>query len=198
MAAGSLRGKPRSYHCAMPYAITRARVTFVGPALVLIVLCCMWALPSSAQASALTATDAENLSPGAFIWRPKLAPSGPVGILVNLGAHRVFVYRDNVLIGISTMSSGKPGHETPTGTFSILQKRKFHRSNQYDDAPMPYMQRLTWGGLAMHGGYVKDEPDSHGCVRLPRRFARDLFHVTRVGTQVIITNGSPGQETAAY
>jgi lipoprotein-anchoring transpeptidase ErfK/SrfK len=157
----------------------------------------MLAAPCLAQSSSLTAADAEKLNAGEFFWRPELAPSGSTRIVVNLPEQRALVYRDNVLIGISTMSSGKPGHETPTGTFSILQKRKLHRSNVYDDAPMPYMERLTWSGLALHGGYVKGEPDSHGCVRLPRKFAQALFKATAIGTKVVITNQDAGEKTSS-
>jgi len=172
------------------------RLTNVCPTLALIVAACMPAAHSVAQDFSLHEADADNLATGHFAWDPQLAPSGPMHMVVNLGEQRAFVYRDDVLIGISTISSGKPGHQTPTGTFTVLEKRKFHRSNEYDDAPMPYMQRLTWKGLAMHAGHVADHPDSHGCVRLPRRFAQALFKATSVGMQVTITDQEPDEETS--
>src|SRR3546814_12301464 len=88
----------------------------------------------------------------------------------------VVLFRSNgVLIGISTISSGTAGHETPTGIFTILQKKVDHKSNLYDDAPMPYMQRLTWSGIAMHAGNLPGYPASHGCIRLPLDFAERLY-----------------------
>ncbi|HEY9139021.1 MAG TPA: L,D-transpeptidase family protein, partial [Terriglobus sp.] len=98
----------------------------------------------------LTGADAETairaLKPGQFLWAPSLAPSGPILAIVSLSLQRCYVYRNGVLIAISTLSSGKKGHETPTGVFTVLQKQVMHHSNLYDNAPMPYMQRLTWGG----------------------------------------------------
>src|SRR5690606_31208058 len=88
------------------------------------------------------------------------------------------------------MSSGAAGHETPTGVFAILQKKVDHKSNLYDDAPMPFMQRLTWSGIAMHAGNLPGYPASHGCIRLPRDFAERLHGVTRLGLTVIITQSS--------
>ena len=100
---------------------------------------------------------------------------------------------DGKLIGISTISSGRPGHGTPTGTYTVLQKKKIHHSNKYDDAPMPYMQRLTWDGLALHSGSVRPWPASHGCVRLPGGFAAALFKEHTGGMQVVITGEAPSK-----
>jgi hypothetical protein len=93
-----------------------------------------------------------------------------------------------VLIGVSTVSTGRPGHETPTGVFTILQKRKEHYSNLYNNAPMPFMQRLTWDGIALHAGNLPGHPASHGCIRLPLGFAERLFGVTALGMTVIVTD----------
>jgi hypothetical protein len=98
----------------------------------------------------------------------------------------VTVYRNGVRIAMSTWSTGRPGHATPTGTFVMLQKDVNHHSSLYDAAPMPYMERVTWGGVALHAGNLPGYPASHGCVRLPRAFAQELYGVTHLGTTVII------------
>ena len=139
--------------------------------------------PSLAGGTVLEA--AQRLKPGEFLWAPQVAPEGPLLIVISLATQRAVVYRNGVPIGITTVSTGKPGHSTPTGIFTILQKHVEHYSNLYDNAPMPYMQRLTWGGIALHGGHLPGYPASHGCVRLPHEFARLLFGVTRVGMTVV-------------
>jgi len=96
------------------------------------------------------------------------------------------LYRNGVPIAASTVSTGSKGRETPSGVFTILQKEVVHRSRTYDDAPMPYMQRLTWKGVAMHAGHLPGYPASHGCIRLPPRFAKLLYGVTTIGTPVMI------------
>lgn len=109
-----------------------------------------------------------QLLPGEYLWLPELAPKGPLLVLVSLPEQRAYVYRNGVRIGVATVSTGKKGYETPTGVFTILQKKREHYSNLYDNAPMPFMHRLTWDGLepgvndaardrmiVMHGaGYV--------------------------------------------
>ena len=114
----------------------------------------------------------EQLKPGGFLWAPQIAPRGPVIIIISLTTQRAYVYRNGVPIGVSTVSTGAPGRETPTGVFVILQKAVFHRSNRYSNAPMPFMQRLTWTGIAMHAGRLPGYPASHGCIRLPATPAR--------------------------
>ena len=108
------------------------------------------------------------------------------------------MYRNGVRIGRSTISSGKPGHRTPTGVFTILEKNVKHTSTIYKGASMPYMERLTWGGVAMHAGNLPGYPAAHGCVRLPLDFARQLYAVTNSGTSVIITDTKsvPGSTAA--
>ncbi|MEO5640924.1 MAG: L,D-transpeptidase family protein, partial [Sphingomicrobium sp.] len=97
-----------------------------------------------------------------------------------------YVYRAGQLIGVTTVSSGKTDHETPTGVFPILDKKKVHHSKTYDNASMPYMQRLNNYGVALHGGNNPGYPASHGCVRLPMKFAARLFELTQTGSPVII------------
>ena len=107
-------------------------------------------------------------------------------MVVDLTTQRAFVYRDGRLIGVSVIASGKRGYETPRGTFTVLEKERHHHSNKYDNAPMPYMQRLSWSGLALHGGHPLGHPASHGCIRLPMGFAAALFKENTRGMQVVI------------
>lgn len=127
-----------------------------------------------------------DLKPGEFTWHPERSPKGPVSIVVSIPEQRVHVYRNGVRIAASTCSTGKPGHETPTGVFVVLEKDKHHKSSTYSDAPMPNMNRLTWSGIALHAGNLPGYPASHGCVRLPLKFSDLLFTVTHLGTPVII------------
>jgi len=138
-------------------------------------------------APALAAADADTLRPGAYLWHPELASGGAVAMVVDLDRQVAFVYRGDTLIGITTISSGKDGKETPLGTYPILQKQVKHRSNLYGAAPMPYMQRLTWDGVALHAGIVPGYRSSHGCVHLPAAFARALYEETDLGATVAIT-----------
>lgn len=130
----------------------------------------------------------ENLKPGQFVWNPDASPDGPVAIVVSIPDQRVHVYRNGLRIAVSTTSTGKAGHGTPTGVFTILQKDAHHHSSTYNNAPMPNMNRLTWSGIALHAGQLPGYPASHGCVRLPLEFSRLLFTVTHIGTPVIIAN----------
>ena len=125
---------------------------------------------------------------GDYIWHPENSPAGPVVIIVSLPEQVLYVYRNGVRIGRTTISSGKSRHQTPTGVFTILQKNVKHTSNLFKGAKMPYMERLTWGGVAMHAGNLPGYPASHGCVRLPLDFAQKLYTVTSDGTTVIITD----------
>ena len=132
---------------------------------------------------------------GDYVWHPEISPAGPVMIIVSLPGQRMYVYRNGVRIGLSTVSTGTKSHATPTGIFTILQKKVRHESNVYKGARMPHMQRLTWTGIAMHAGHLPGYPASHGCVRLPVDFAEKLYSVTRNGTNVIITDDkfAPGE-----
>jgi hypothetical protein len=129
-----------------------------------------------------------DLRPGEFAWHPERQPEGPVAVIVSLEEQLVHVYRNGVRIAVSTCSTGRPGHETPTGVFVVLQKDRDHRSSTYNDAPMPNMNRLTWDGVALHAGNLPGYPASHGCVRLPLDFSALLFEITHLGTPVIIAD----------
>jgi lipoprotein-anchoring transpeptidase ErfK/SrfK len=138
---------------------------------------------------------AERLRPGQYIWSGRQswgASAGvsgmPVRLIVSTALQRLYVYQGDELIGAASVSTGARGKETPHGDFPILQKARHHRSNIYSNAPMPFMQRLTWTGIALHAGHNPGHPASHGCIRLPYAFARDLFALTRLGTQVAVTD----------
>ncbi|WP_029348895.1 L,D-transpeptidase [Bosea sp. 117] len=132
--------------------------------------------------------DIAALKPGEYVWYPDRAPQGLVAIIVSLPDQRAYVYRNGIRIGVSTVSTGKAGHETPVGVFTILQKDANHHSSLYNDASMPYTERLTWSGVALHAGGLPGYPSSHGCVHLPLAFAKLLFGVTHYGTPVIVAD----------
>lgn len=127
-----------------------------------------------------------TLLPGEYTWNPELSPKGPVAVIVSVPEQVVHVYRNGIRVAASTCSTGKEGHETPTGVFTVLQKDKHHHSSTYNNASMPNMNRLTWDGVALHAGKLPGYPASHGCVRLPMDFSEKLFGITHVGTPVII------------
>ena len=129
-----------------------------------------------------------KLRPGEYIWEPDLAPSGPSLLIVNTTTQRAVLYRNGLPIAATTVSTGRPGYRTPTGVFTILQKHVEHYSSTYDNAPMPYMQRLTWKGVALHAGQLPGYPASHGCIRLPKGFAPLLYRATSLGMTVVVTD----------
>ena len=153
----------------------------------------IFAAPALASGSKVSsplalAKQAEKLKPGDWVWAGQIAPHGPVLVYVELNRQLATVYRNGVRIAVSTVSSGKDGYDTPGGVFTILEKDIDHRSRTYDDAPMPYQQRLTWKGVAMHAGNLPGYPASHGCVRLPLEFSKLLFQTTTMGGTVVIAN----------
>jgi hypothetical protein len=129
---------------------------------------------------------ADALQPGEWVWAAEVAPTGPILIYVDLSRQRATVYRNGVRIAVSTISSGKPGHETPIGVFTILQKDASHHSKKYNNAPMPFQERLTWDGVALHAGGLPGYPESHGCVHLPYTFSQQLFSITTLGATVVV------------
>jgi lipoprotein-anchoring transpeptidase ErfK/SrfK len=129
------------------------------------------------------------LKPGEYWLNPQVSPSGPVMVLVSVPQQMMHVYRNGILIGRSTVSTGSQGHSTPGGVFTILEKNKTHYSKTYDNAPMPNMQRLTWSGIAMHSGNLPGYPASHGCIRLPYDFSQQLFQITAKGGTVVVGDG---------
>lgn len=150
-------------------------------------------LPGAALAQGAKASSApelaraiDTLRPGQWVWAPLVAPAGPVIVYVDLSKQIAIVYRNGIRIGATTISSGKDGYDTPTGVFTILQKDADHRSSKYNNAPMPFQQRLTWDGVALHAGGLPGYPESHGCVHLPYEFAKQLFAVTKLGITVVV------------
>jgi hypothetical protein len=134
--------------------------------------------------------DGVLLQPGEFAWLPgsEVRSNAPVTMLVNLRDQRAYLYRDGRRIAVTTVSTGMPGHDTPTGVFPIMGKEQMHHSNRYNNAPMPWMQRLTEWGHALHAGNVRPTPASHGCVRLPAEFAKQLYSMTQRGDIVVISH----------
>jgi len=158
-------------------------------------LLCMSAIPVHAVVPfwGATASDAVDVEPAAlelghFVWLPEAAPSGPIVVVVSLDEQIAYAFRNGLRIGYAKVSTGKKGHETPTGVFTTLQKDKDHHSSIYNNAAMPYTQRLTWGGVALHAGGIPAYPSSHGCVHLPSEFARLLFDASPMGMTVVVSD----------
>ena len=128
----------------------------------------------------------KRLKPGQYLWRDVPDNAEPERVVISLTDQLAFVYRGDTLVAVSTISTGRDEKPTPTGIFSVLDKRPFYRSKKYDNAPMPWMQRIDQYGIALHGGFNPGYPASHGCVRLPVAFAKKLYSVTDVGTPIYI------------
>lgn len=133
------------------------------------------------------------LKPGEYWWNPRVSPQGPVVVLVSLPLQTMNVYRNGILVGRTSISSGTKSNKTPTGVFTILEKKQTHHSKKYDNAPMPNMQRLTWSGIAMHSGNLPGYPASHGCIRMPYDFSTLLFGITGNGGTVVIGDDTKAQ-----
>jgi hypothetical protein len=118
--------------------------------------------------------------------QPQQTPKGPLQIIISIADQRVSLYDNGTLVARSSVSTGVRRHPTPLGVFSVLEKERWHRSNIYSGAPMPYMQRITWSGIALHAGELPGYPASHGCIRLTNDFAIRLWHLTKRGARVII------------
>jgi len=129
-----------------------------------------------------------TLKPGEYVWEPERAPEGPLLIVASVSEQLAYVYRNGIRIARSSVSTDRPGHRTPIGVFTILEKEVHHTSSVYKGAEMPYMERVTCGGIALHAGDLPGYPDSHGCVRLPLEFSKLLFGVTMKGATVIIAD----------
>ena len=131
------------------------------------------------------AFDGKQLKPGQYVWRDVPAAGDP-RVVISLSDQLAYVYRGDTLVAVSTVSTGTEQNPTPTGIFPILEKKPMHRSRKYDNAPMPFMQRLDKFGIALHAGALPGYPASHGCIRLPAKFAAKLYGVTRTGSTVMI------------
>jgi lipoprotein-anchoring transpeptidase ErfK/SrfK len=139
-----------------------------------------------ARGDMISAFGDKELKPGQYLWRNVPESAGAERVVVSLSDQLAYLYRGNTLMAVSTISSGKDEKPTPTGIFNVLEKKPMHRSKKYDNAPMPFMQRIDGYGIALHAGHNPGRPASHGCVRLPAPFAAKLYGVTQVGTPVLI------------
>jgi hypothetical protein len=127
-----------------------------------------------------------TLKPGQYLWRDVPEGAGPERVVISLTDQLAYLYRGDDLVAVSTISTGRDEKPTPTGIFAVLAKQPFYRSKKYDNAPMPWMQRIDQYGIALHGGFNPGYPASHGCIRLPVAFAKKLYTATGVGTPVYI------------
>src|ERR1019366_5076005 len=116
-------------------------------------------------------------------------PQGPLIIAISIEKQNLRIYDANGFFAEAAISTGMRGHPTPMGVFSVIQIHKLHHSNIYSGAPMPYMQRITWSGVAMHAGVLPGYPASHGCIRMPMAFAMKMWNWTRMGARVVVTPG---------
>lgn len=126
------------------------------------------------------------LKPGEFRWAAEVPSEGEAKVVIDLLTQRFYVYRGDRLAGVATISSGKTGKETPLGFWKVFRKQVKGFSRKYDNAPMPYMQMYDEKGIAFHAGKNPGYPASHGCVRLPLKFAERLYKMTKIGTEVIV------------
>jgi lipoprotein-anchoring transpeptidase ErfK/SrfK len=125
-------------------------------------------------------------------------PQGPLIIAISIEKQALKIYDANGFFAETPISTGMRGHSTPMGVFSVIQKHKYHHSNIYSGAPMPYMQRVTWSGVAMHAGVLPGYPASHGCIRMPMNFAVKMWGWTRIGARVVITPGELTPESFSH
>ena len=141
---------------------------------------------SRAHKDMVAAFGRKGLAPGEFVWAATMPKSGEARIVIDLLTQTVYAYRGEQLVGATSMSSAKRGMVTPLGFWSVLEKKRFYRSRKYDNAPMPFMQRIDKYGIAFHGGANPGFPASHGCIRLPMKFAEKLYGLTKLGSNVVI------------
>jgi lipoprotein-anchoring transpeptidase ErfK/SrfK len=127
-----------------------------------------------------------GLKPGEYVWASSIPAEGDTRIVIDRLIQTAYVYRADKLVGVASVSTAKQGHITPLGEWSILEKRPFYRSKKYDNAPMPWMERIDEYGIALHGGGTPGYPESHGCIHLPMKFAEKLYGLTKIGSKVII------------
>jgi hypothetical protein len=125
-------------------------------------------------------------------------PKGTLQIVVSIGQQRVTLYSNGTRVAQSVVSTGVPGHPTPMGVFSVIQRDRYHHSNLYSNAPMPYMQRITWSGVAMHEGPLPGHPASHGCIRLTHEFAARLWATTKLGARVFVLRNDMAPEDFSH
>ena len=147
-----------------------------------------WSLGAAPQAykDMVAELGTRGLKPGQFVWASAIPSEGETRVVLDLKTQMAYVYRGDRVVGATTISSARTGMVTPLGNWKVLEKRKMYRSKKYDNAPMPFMQRIDEYGIAFHGGNNPGYPASHGCVRMPLKFAEKLFGLTKIGSEVII------------
>ena len=145
-----------------------------------------WGYTARAQQALAAKFGKTHLTAGDFVWTKKKLPKGATEVVVSLPRQMAYVYHAGDLVAASSVSTGKPGKETPPGQFPIMEKRRHHTSNKYSNAPMPFMQRMTIYGVALHGGDLPGYPASHGCIRLPMKFAEKLYALTDLGDTIYV------------
>ena len=173
-------------------------ISLLAPVTALFVVAWSVMLAETFTEGVRVAPDTLTLKPGQYVWEPERAPEGPLLIVASITEQVAYVYRKGIRIARSSVSTGRPGHPTPTGVFTILEKEVHHTSSIYKGAEMPYMERVTWGGIALHAGDLPGYPDSHGCVRLPLEFSKLLFGVTMKGATVIIADAHSAPPTTVH
>lgn len=127
-----------------------------------------------------------GLRPGQYVWASSVPSEGQARIVIDRLTQMAYVYRADKLVGAASISTARQGHITPLGEWTILEKRPFYRSKKYDNAPMPWMERFDEYGTAFHGGENPGYPASHGCIRMPVKFAEKVYGLTKIGTKVVI------------
>jgi lipoprotein-anchoring transpeptidase ErfK/SrfK len=148
----------------------------------------LWTLGNAPQAhkDMVAAFGKVGLRPGQYLWASSVPSEGETRIVIDRLTQMAYIYRGDTLVGAASVSTASKGRITPLGEWSILEKRPFYRSKKYDNAPMPWMERIDEYGIAMHGGVNPGYPASHGCIRMPMKFAEKVYGLTKVGTKVII------------
>jgi hypothetical protein len=145
---------------------------------------------AAAEAAAVVAHKPKSRADATRKAQAEHAPKGPLLIAVSIADQRVSLFGDGTLLSRGAVSTGMRGHPTPEGVFSVIQKDRYHRSNIYSGAPMPYMQRITWSGVALHAGVLPGYPASHGCIRMTYEYATMLWRVTQMGARVIVARNA--------
>jgi L,D-transpeptidase catalytic domain len=148
----------------------------------------LWTLGNAPQAHKdfVATFGRPGLRPGQYLWTSSIPADGETRVVIDRLTQMAYVYRADKLIGATTVSTARQGYITPLGEWKVLEKRPFYRSKKYDNAPMPWMQRIDQYGIALHGGGTPGHPESHGCIHLPKKFAEKLYGLTKVGSEVII------------
>jgi L,D-transpeptidase-like protein len=158
----------------MRLSIKRSSFRATAPALWVVTNSLFFAIPNAHAAKEPIPTPVPEL-------RPLVA-------VVSVGDQHVSIWAGDSMVARAPVSTGMEGHRTPLGVFSVIGKERYHESNLYSNAPMPYMQRITWSGVAMHAGVLPGYPASHGCIRMPYAFAEKLYSMTKMGMRVVVTN----------